>query len=260
LKMGLKKNRLDKELVERGLTVSREKGVALIMAGEVVVDGQIVYKADRQVTADSTIEIKKRYPYASRGGIKIEKAFERFAIDTKGLKAVDIGISTGGFSDYMLQHGAARVTGVDVNIDQVDYRLRQDGRLSLLKKNARFLERGDIDYEPDLITVDLSFISVTKVLPVLKVFKEAKILCLVKPQFESEKYRVGKGGVVRDSERRLNILLTLKNRIEALGYGVLAFTEAGVKGRKGNREYFFLLGYGNKVSIDDKIVADAIKV
>ncbi len=258
--MRLKKSRLDKELVERGLTASREKGLALIMAGEVVVDGQIVYKPDRQVTPDLKIEIKKRYPYVSRGGIKIEKAFESFAIEIKGLKAIDIGISTGGFSDYMLQHGAVRVTGVDVNIDQVDYQLRKDRRLTLLKKNARFLEKGDIDYEPDLITIDLSFISVTKVLPVLKVFKEAKIICLVKPQFESEKNRVGKGGVVRDRKQRLEILLQIKREIEGLGYGVAAFTEAGVKGRKGNREYFFLLKYGNKVSIDDKIVADAIKV
>jgi 23S rRNA (cytidine1920-2'-O)/16S rRNA (cytidine1409-2'-O)-methyltransferase len=258
--MRLKKSRLDKELVERGLTASREKGLALIMAGEVVVDGQIVYKPDRQVTPDLKIEIKKRYPYVSRGGIKIEKAFESFAIEIKGLKAIDIGISTGGFSDYMLQHGAVRVTGVDVNIDQVDYQLRKDRQLTLLKKNARFLEKGDIDYDPDLITIDLSFISVTKVLPVLKVFKEAKIICLVKPQFESEKNRVGKGGVVRDRKQRLEILLQIKREIEGLGYGVAAFTEAGVKGRKGNREYFFLLKYGNKVSIDDKIVADAIKV
>lgn len=247
-------------MVERGLTASREKGLALIMAGEVVVDGQIVYKPDRQVTPDLKIEIKKRYPYVSRGGIKIEKAFESFAIEIKGLKAIDIGISTGGFSDYMLQHGAVRVTGVDVNIDQVDYQLRKDRQLTLLKKNARFLEKGDIDYDPDLITIDLSFISVTKVLPVLKVFKEAKIICLVKPQFESEKNRVGKGGVVRDRKQRLEILLQIKREIEGLGYGVAAFTEAGVKGRKGNREYFFLLKYGNKVSIDDKIVADAIKV
>lgn len=246
--------------MERRLVISREKGVAQIMAGEILVNGQVVYKPDQKVAADSEIEIKKRYPYVSRGAFKIKKAFEDFLIEMTGLKVLDIGISTGGFTDYMLQQGAAAVTGVDVNIDQVDYRLRQDKRVTLVKKNARFLNAEDIAFEPDLITMDLSFISVAKILPALQVFKDARIICLVKPQFESEKYKVGKGGVVRERERRLKILMDLKERIETLTYAVLAVTEAGVKGRKGNREYFFLLEYGNKVSINDKILADAVKL
>jgi len=252
----LKKNRLDAEMVARELAPSREKAVALIMAGEVLVDGQTAHKADKKVTADSAIEIKERYPFVSRGAFKVKTAFEAFAIDPAGLKALDIGISTGGFSDYMLQHGVEAVTGVDVNIQQVDCNLAKNPRLRLLKKNDRYLEREDVDYEPDLITMDLSFISITKILPRLTVFPGARIVSLIKPQFESEKYKIGKGGVVRDLNQRIEILLDLKHKIEALGFAVVGFTDSGIKGRKGNQEYFFLIEYGNKASIDDTIISN----
>jgi 23S rRNA (cytidine1920-2'-O)/16S rRNA (cytidine1409-2'-O)-methyltransferase len=189
-----KKIRLDEALVMNGLVAEHEKAVALIMAGEVHVNGQVQVKADRRVAAEDILAIQKKYPYVSRGAFKLAKAIGTFAIDVPGLKILDLGISTGGFSDYLLKCGAAAITGVDVNTSQVDYGLRQNPRLQLLKKNARFLQKADILFEPDLIIMDLSFISITMILPVLTVFAKAKILALVKPQFEAAKGQVGKGG------------------------------------------------------------------
>ena len=256
----IKKNRLDAELVVRQLAPSREKAVALVMAGEVLVDGQMAHKADKKVTAESKIEIKEKYPFVSRGAFKAKKAFESFAIDPSGLKALDIGISTGGFSDYMLQNGAEAVTGVDVNIQQVDFNLTKNPRLRLVKKNARYLEKTDVEYEPDIITMDLSFISIIKILPQLTAFPAARIVSLIKPQFESEKYKIGKGGIVRDRSQRIQILLDLKHKIEALGFAVKGFTDSGIRGRKGNQEYFFLMEYGNKTTFDDKIIIDGTEI
>jgi 23S rRNA (cytidine1920-2'-O)/16S rRNA (cytidine1409-2'-O)-methyltransferase len=253
------KHRLDEELVTRGLVLSKEKAAAVIMAGDVSVDGQVVYKADAPVTADNRIELKEKFPYASRGALKIEAAFKAFNIDIKGLNALDIGISTGGFSDYMLKHGAKQVTGVDVNTRQVDYQLRQDSRLKLIETNARDVSPDQIDFQPDIITIDVSFISITKILPALSAFPRARIVALVKPQFEARRDQVGRGGVIRKKQTHIDVVLDLKQRIADLNYGVTGFTSSGVKGRKGNREYFFLLEYGKKPSVNDKIVTHAIK-
>ncbi|MEI6613345.1 MAG: TlyA family RNA methyltransferase [Chrysiogenales bacterium] len=256
----MKKIRLDQALVMRGLVEEREKAVALIMAGEVRVNGQVQAKADCQVAVADIIAIQKKHPYVSRGAFKLAKAIGAFAIAVPGLKIIDLGISTGGFSDYLLKCGAAAISGVDVNTSQVDYGLRQNPRLQLLKKNARFLQQSDIPFEPDLIIMDLSFISITKILPVLTVFAKAKILALVKPQFEAAKGLVNKGGVIRDPEKRLNIVLQLKKRIENMNFAVSGFTSAGLKGKKGNQEYFFLLEYGKKKSIDDTMISDAAAI
>lgn len=253
-------NRLDSELMMRGLVPSLEKARAFIMAGEILVDGQVTDKADAKVTPDHFIEIKEKYPYASRGAAKIEKPFLEFNIDVKGMKVLDIGISTGGFTDYMLQNGAAAAAGIDVNIRQVDDRLKKEPRLVLIKKNARFLEPGDIPFVPDLITMDVSFISVTKILPALSAFEKARILTLIKPQFEARKADVEKGGVIHEKEKRIGILLELKKKIQQLNYAVTGFTTAGVRGRKGNFEYFFLLEYGKKESIHDTIITHAINI
>jgi len=252
-------NRLDEEVVKRGLVSSKEKARAFIMAGDVLLDHQVVYKADKIVTGDNHIRLKEKFPYVSRGALKIEKAFKDFSIDIKGLKTLDIGISTGGFSDYMLKHGAETVAGVDVNIRQVDQRLRENIRLKLIKENARNLRGDKLGFEPDIITIDVSFISVTKILPALSRFKKAKTIALIKPQFEAKRENVGKGGIVREEEKRIEVLLDLKQRIMELNYSVIDFTPSGVKGRKGNREYFFLLKYGKKPSINDKIITNAIK-
>ncbi len=256
----ISKNRLDEVVVKRGLAPSLEKARAFIMAGEILVNGQVAYKADALTTPDHLVEIKEKYPYASRGAAKIEKPFEEFTIAVKGMKVVDIGISTGGFTDYMLQNGVAAAVGVDVNIRQVDDRLKSEPRLILIKKNARLLDPEDIPFEPDLITMDVSFISVTKILPALSVFKKTRILTLIKPQFEARKEEVDKGGVIREKEKRIGILLELKKKIQQLNYAVTGFTSAGVKGRKGNREYFFLLEYGKKDSISDTIIIHAVDI
>jgi 23S rRNA (cytidine1920-2'-O)/16S rRNA (cytidine1409-2'-O)-methyltransferase len=255
-----KKIRLDRALVINGLVAERKKALALIMAGEVRVNGQVQNKADRQVSVADIIAIQKKYPYVSRGAFKLAKAIDAFAIAVPGLKILDLGISTGGFSDYLLKCGAAAIIGVDVNISQVDYNLRQDARLHLLKKNVRFLKKADIAFEPELIIMDLSFISITMILPVLTVFAKARILALVKPQFEAAKGQVGKGGVIRDPEKRLAIVLQLKKRIENMNFTVSGFTRAGLKGKKGNQEYFFLLEYGKNKSIDDTMISDAAEI
>lgn len=256
----LKKTRLDDEVVKRGLVSSREKAGAFIMAGEILVYGQVVYKADTKVTDGTTIEIKEKFPYASRGASKIDAAFKEFDLSVKGKKVLDIGISTGGFTDYMLQHDAERAAGVDVNIQQVDDKLKQNPKLTLIKANARHLEPGHIPFEPDLITMDVSFISVTKILPALSLFRKAKVLTLIKPQFEARRENVAKGGVIREEETRTEILLELKKKIQQLNFAVIGVTPAGVAGKKGNLEYFFLLEYGKKESISDTMVTHATKI
>ena len=255
-----KKNRLDRALVARGLAPVLKEAQALVMAGEVLVNGQKADKSDRQVGTADRVEIKARSPYVSRGALKIARAVEELAVAVPGLKVLDIGISTGGFSDYLLQHGAAEVFGVDVTIHQVDTRLRADPRLRLLEANARFLRKEDVPFDPDLVVMDLSFISITAVLPVLAAFPGVRVLALVKPQFEAERGRVGRGGVVRDGEERRSILLDLKHRVEELDYGVCGWCAAGVKGRRGNQEYFFLLRRGEKYSIDDRMILHAEEI
>ena len=230
----------------RGLVAEREKAIAMIMAGEVRVNGQVQAKADRQVAVEDSIAIQKKHPYVSRGAFKLAKAIDTFAIAVPGLKILDLGISTGGFSDYLLKCGAAAIIGVDVNTSQVDYNLRQDPRLHLLEKNVRFLQKEDIPFEPELIIMDLSFISITMILPVLTVFAKAKILALVKPQFEAAKGQVGKGGVIRDAEKRLAIVLQLKKRIENMNFAIIGFTSAGIKGKKETRNTFSCSNTGKK--------------
>lgn len=252
--------RLDQALLARGLAPDLKEARALIMAGEVRVNGQKADRPDRPVRDAEEVGIARNRPYASRGALKIEAAARGFALARPGLKVLDIGISNGGFSDYFLRHGAGEVLGVDVTISQVDSRLRQDPRLRLLQKNARFLVKGDVPFEPDLVVIDLSFISITAVLPVLRDFPGAKILALVKPQFEAARGGVGRGGVVRERERRLEILRRIKHRVEEQDFAVLGCCPSGLRGRRGNQEYFFLLEQGKKKSLDDTMLADAVDI
>ena len=254
------KSRLDEALMARRLAPDLKEARALIMAGEVRVQGLKADKPDRMVGEAVEVEVVRRRPFVSRGAAKIDRAAREFGLVRPGLKLLDIGISTGGFTDYFLQHGAARACGVDVTISQVDARLSADPRLTLVRKNARFLRREDIPFEPDLIVIDLSFISIAAVLPALSAFPAARILSLIKPQFEAARGGVGRGGVVRDRGQRLAILLGLKRRIESLDFAVLGCLPAGVKGKKGNQEFFFLLQRGNLNSIDDTMIADADEI
>ncbi len=246
------KVRLDLRVVEQGLVVSRAKAQALIMAGEIEAYGQVERRADRLLPVDAPLSVRQRFPYVSRGALKIEGAIVDFAIPVSGRRVLDIGISTGGFSDFLLQHGADSVVGVDVTTAQVDYRLRVDPRVRLVDKNARDLTPADVGTPPDLVVMDLSFISVTKVLPVLGWLKGADFLIMVKPQFEAERGKVGKGGVIRDPERRQEILDRVRGEIEQLGFRVRGTTPAGVPGKTGNQETFFWLTLSPHATITGK--------
>jgi len=241
LKTEKKKQRLDLELVQRSLAPSREKARALIMAGEVLVDRQVKLKASDMVGQDQEILLRKRYPYVSRGAFKLQKALEEFNIDPRDFKVLDIGVSTGGFADLLLQKGAREVQGIDVNIQQVDVSLRNNDRVTLLKKNARYLAATDLVFEPDLVVIDVSFISVLKILNALTFLKKGVVLALIKPQFEGSPREVKKGGVIRDARVLEDILFRTRGRIEGMGWKVNGTVRAGIRGRKGNQEFFFLL-------------------
>jgi len=252
--------RLDIELVNRELFTSVEDAAPYIMAGEVLINGQVIYKRDHKTSSEDVITIKKKNEYVSRGAYKLSSAVKEFGIIVKGKKIVDVGISNGGFSDLLLQMGADSVLGVDVNINQVDYKLRKNPRVTLLKKNARYLTETDIDFTPDLCTIDVSFISIIKILKALVKFGSIDIIALIKPQFEVEKGGSGKGGIIESPEKRVEILLNVKQSAEEAGFSVIGFTTAGIQGRKGNQEYFFYMKYGQNISIDDKIIENGIKI
>jgi len=234
------KNRLDKLLVSRGLAASRERAQALILAGKVLVDEQRVDKAGAQVAADAVIRLLgEDLKYVSRGGLKFERAL--------GQVCLDVGASTGGFTDCLLQHGAARVIAVDTGYGQMDFRLRQDPRVRLLEKtNARYLTHEELGEIVDLITVDVSFISATIVLPpvVRAAFpltpesrRGRQLIVLVKPQFEAGREHVGKGGIVRDETSQLAAVEKVKTSLLTLGASNIDVIDSPILGAEGNREF-----------------------
>ena len=244
----MKKDRADKILVERGLAETRQKAQALIMAGLVSSDGRRVEKAGRPLAPDAPLSVEKPLPYVGRGGLKLEQALNEFAVDPTGLVCADVGSSTGGFTDCLLQRGAARVTCVDVDIRQLDDRIRRHPRVTTLEKNARNLIPGDFPEIPSLLVMDVSFISVLKILPALKaVFAAAParpgdplplLLCLIKPQFEAGKGQVGKKGVIRDTELHAEILTRITGEAAALGFAPGGLVRCATRGQKGNQEFF----------------------
>ena len=242
------KDRLDKIMVDRALVKSRERARALIMEGKVLVDGSPVTKAGAMINTDSSITLKSGdIPYVSRGGLKLKAAIDFFSIDLKDKTAMDIGSSTGGFTDCMLQMGAKKVYCIDVGYGQIAWPLRNDPRVILLERtNIRHLERKRIPDIIDIATIDVSFISLTKVIPkVLEFLKEdGEILALVKPQFEVGKGEVGKGGIVREEEKRLAAVDFVRTEIEAAGLHTIGLFESPVRGQKGNIEYFLYLKKG----------------
>ena len=217
------------------------------MAGEVKVGGQVVTKAGGLVAPDAEITIKEAPRFVSRGGLKLEKAFEEFPIDVRGRVVLDAGASTGGFTDCLLQHGARKVIAVDVGYGQLDWKLRQDPRVEVLERtNIRGLEPEMLSELPDFATLDLSFISLKKVLPaVIKCLNPRfELVALVKPQFEAGRSGVGKGGVVRDPEVHRQVLSDMREFAEAQGLVVMGLIESGVRGPKGNIEYLIYLAGG----------------
>ncbi|NJD91258.1 MAG: TlyA family RNA methyltransferase [Geobacter sp.] len=238
------KERADRLLVDRGLVSSRERARALIMAGEVVIGDHKVDKPGQLVDVSLEIRIKEDIPFVSRGGLKLQKALEYFAIDVTGLVAIDVGASTGGFTDCLLQRGAAKVFAVDVGYGQLAWKLRQDERVvSLEKTNIRYLEPEQLPELPDIAVIDASFISLDKVLPntVRLVKSRGLIVALIKPQFEVGRGEVGKGGVVRDPEKHAAVIESVCALAESMQLEVLGVTESPITGPKGNREFLLFL-------------------
>ena len=238
------KQRLDVELTARGLAESRQKAQAMIMAGQVYVDGRKVDKAGTQVGPGCAIEVRGRtLAYVSRGGLKLEKAVERWPIRLEGAVCADIGASTGGFTDCMLQNGAEKVYAVDVGYGQLAWKLRSDPRVVCLERtNARYLTHEQIPEELDLASVDVSFISLNLILPALRPLMQetGEGVCLVKPQFEAGKDKVGKKGVVRDPAVHLEVLEHFLEHAAHAGFSVKDITFSPIRGPEGNIEY---LGY-----------------
>jgi 23S rRNA (cytidine1920-2'-O)/16S rRNA (cytidine1409-2'-O)-methyltransferase len=235
------RKRLDLLLVERGLAESCHKAQAMILAGEVEVEQQRADKAGAIVPETAHIEVHSRQQkYASRGGMKLEGALEDFHVAATGKTCLDVGASTGGFTDCLLQKGAAHVYAVDVNTDQLAWKLRGDPRVARIEKNARELLARDLPEQVDLVVVDVSFISIKKILvgaaACAKV--EADLLLLVKPQFELEREEVGKGGIVREKALHEKAVAAVRSAMEALGLSVLGVAPSHLPGAEGNQEYF----------------------
>lgn len=238
------KKRADLLVVERGLAESRQKAQALILAGVLWTGERRVDKAGHLLDEDAPLELRGRAcPYVSRGGLKLEGALDALPLDPSGLSCLDVGASTGGFTDCLLQRGAARVAALDVGRGQLDLRLARDPRVTVRDEvNARHLEPDDLPWVPDLIVVDASFISLKLLLPAfLRCAPEARVLALVKPQFEVGRGRVGKGGVVRDESERLGGIAGVRHAAEALGYTCVGEAPSPIRGPKGNQEHFLLL-------------------
>ena len=238
------KRRLDNLLLERGIVQSRERAKGLILSGDVRGNGNPVNKAGTRIDENAEIEITKDIPYVSRGGLKLEKAIKEFNINVKDKVAIDVGASTGGFTDCLIQYGAKKVYAVDVGYGQLAWKLRNDPRVVIIeRKNVRYIKPSDIGEPVDIATIDVSFISLKLVLPVVKnLLKEnGEIIALIKPQFEVGKGEVGKGGIVKDEEKHKKVISEIKSFAIDSGFKVLNVTKSPIAGQKGNVEFLIYL-------------------
>lgn len=255
-----KKQRLDVLLVEKGLAPSREKAKAIIMAGIVYVDGNKEDKAGTTFPVNAVIEIKgKTLPYVSRGGLKLEKAMQKFPITLSGKVCMDVGSSTGGFTDCMLQNGATKVYAIDVGHGQLAWKLRNDERVVCMEKtNIRYVVPEDIDEVAAFSSIDVSFISLTKVLlPVKNLLTEdGQVVCLIKPQFEAGREKVGKKGVVRDRAVHEEVIRMVMDYASSIDFYPLALDFSPVKGPEGNIEYLLFLSKNKQ----DQEIVDASSI
>ena len=236
------RTRLDVLIFERGLAGSREKAQAMILAGEVLVNGAVAAKAGQAVAPDAAIEIHSRMQkYVSRGGFKLEGALQDFSVDPAARICLDLGSSNGGFTDCLLQRGASRVYAVDVNVDQLDWKLQQDFRVIRIKKNARELAQEDLPENVNLVVADVSFISVTKILPaVIPVCKSGSdFLILIKPQFELRREDIGPGGIVADPALHARAIELVQSAAVGLGLSSFGVKPSHLAGAEGNQEFFF---------------------
>jgi 23S rRNA (cytidine1920-2'-O)/16S rRNA (cytidine1409-2'-O)-methyltransferase len=260
----MRRVRVDTLLAERGMFPSRSRAAASVLAGDVLVlpDRRRAEKPGQLFPEDAEFELVERPQYVSRGGVKLANALQAFDLDVTGRLALDVGASTGGFSDCLLQHGAARVTAVDVAYGELDWRLRSDERVTVIERtNARTLGPGALPYRPDFIVVDVSFISLRKVLGAVLACAAPRYdaLAMVKPQFEVGRELVGKGGVVRDAGVRRGALLDVaRAAADELGASVLGFASSGLPGPKGNEETFVWLAEPDRPSALSS--ADALEV
>ncbi len=259
------KERLDVLLVKKGLAPSREKAKAIIMTGSVFVDGQREDKAGTAFEDEKVhIEVRGEAPkYVSRGGLKLEKAMQEFPIDLNGSICMDIGASTGGFTDCMLQNGATKVYAVDVGHGQLAWKLRNDERVVCMEKtNFRYMQPEDIEERLDFASVDVSFISLTKILiPARNLLKDnARMVCLIKPQFEAGKDKVGKKGVVREPEIHEEVIKKIITYADMVGFEVKGLSFSPIKGPEGNIEYLVFLEKREKIEENKMGDADCINL
>jgi 23S rRNA (cytidine1920-2'-O)/16S rRNA (cytidine1409-2'-O)-methyltransferase len=242
------KTRLDVILLERGLVPSRERARALILAGQVKVDGQIVSKAGTAVSTQALIELAvPDHPYVGRGGVKLAHALDEFGVSVAGRRALDIGASTGGFTDVLLRRGAANVIALDVGRGQLDWKLRNDPRVDVREGiNARALTADDVPHDVDVVTIDVSFISLRHIFPVLppRLAPGADIVALVKPQFEAGRDEVGKHGLVTDPAVHESVIARVTADAEATGLARVGMTPSPITGATGNKEFFLHLRAG----------------
>lgn len=236
-----KKQRIDIILHERGLVESRTAARSILMAGSVYVDGQKIDKPGKLIDSESKIEVRDRLPkYVSRGGLKLEKGLKEFNVEVRDKICLDIGSSTGGFTDCLLKHGAAKVHAVDVGYGQLDWKLRNDPRVILKERlNARYLSAEDIGESVDMVVIDVSFISVIKVIePAVNLLKVGGYLvALIKPQFEVGKGEVGKGGIVRDANKHKEVVEKVADFLHQLGLLNIKTTQSPILGADGNKEF-----------------------
>jgi 23S rRNA (cytidine1920-2'-O)/16S rRNA (cytidine1409-2'-O)-methyltransferase len=235
----MKKQRLDVVLVERGLVDTRSKAQSLIMARRVLVNGLFVDKAGANVAADDEVTVAElEHPWVGRGGMKLAQAVQHFGLDLTGKVCVDVGASTGGFTDVMLKHGAAKVYAIDVGYGQLDVSLRNDPRVVNREKvNARYLQPESFDEPIDFVSIDVSFISLKLILPAVAGFLRGELVALIKPQFEVGKHEVGKGGIVRDEAKRAAVVESVVAFAAGEAFDVRGVIESPIKGAEGNVEY-----------------------
>ncbi len=252
-----RKKRLDLLLVEKGLVNTRSRARGEIMAGHVFVDGKRQDKAGLMLYSDALIELQGSHnPYVSRGGLKLEKALQEFNINLQDKIVLDIGASTGGFTHCCLEHGAKKVYALDVGYGQLDWALRNDDRvINLERKNARFIKKDNFSEIINLVTIDVSFISLTLILPVIAAFPVQEIICLIKPQFEAAPHQVRKKGVVKDPCVHREILRKIMNSAGQLSYQITGLTHSPLKGPKGNIEYLLYL---NRIAEKTQLKTDEL--
>jgi len=251
----MKKERLDVLMTARNLAESREKARAIIMSGEVYVDGQRADKPGAAFPETAAVEVRGgTLPYVSRGGLKLERALDAFGVDPAGLCCLDCGASTGGFTDCLLQRGARKVYAVDVGYGQLAWKIRNDPRVVVLERtNIRYAEPAQYPEPPELATIDVSFISLSLVLPALRKIcaPDARAVCLIKPQFEAGRDRVGKKGVVRDPQTHIDVLRAFAENAGASGFSVRSLTWSPIKGPEGNIEFLGYLAPGGADAAPD---------